>query len=226
MKIQTVYKYKPFNLFALDILLHNELYLADPLELNDPSDCATLLNGQSHVLSTTICSLSKIKHDYAMWSQYADGHRGLCFEFDYNNIRQAIQNENSIMGGFPILLDDVRYLTHKAYQTVARDNITETCFGQHVSYTANYEVLSLIKFSRFRNEREMRIVARHLNRKKSLKVTDLVTAVYLGLSISNKDASTVRLLIKLLNSTRNTKIKLYEAIDIDHKRRVKFKTSN
>ena len=89
-----LYKYRPFNIWALDIIVNNELYLAYPKELNDPMDCAILIDEKREELPTAICSLSKKNNDYLMWSYYADGHKGLCLKLNCNNLIETIDKEN------------------------------------------------------------------------------------------------------------------------------------
>jgi hypothetical protein len=56
-----IYKYKPFNMHALELLLGDELYLAKARTLNDPVDCVLVHKSERYSLKARVCSLSGTK---------------------------------------------------------------------------------------------------------------------------------------------------------------------
>jgi len=60
-----------------------------------------MANIKTSMDKNSICSLSKINDDILMWSHYAGGHKGLCLEFDYEDLRKLVYQGCTI--------DTVRY---------------------------------------------------------------------------------------------------------------------
>ena len=70
-----------------EILEYHQLYLSDPLSFNDPFDCQMQIYAPNYDINdfsanVGIRCFSATYNNILMWSHYADGHRGLCIEFD------------------------------------------------------------------------------------------------------------------------------------------------
>lgn len=105
---------------VLDIILHQRLYCAPYETLNDPfegqfqsmfSGIMTLTAGTQIIRlpvgptkankaipdlalqtkNTRVCSLSNCSSDVRLWSLYADGHKGVVFEFDFSGIENVVK---------------------------------------------------------------------------------------------------------------------------------------
>jgi len=111
-----LYKYRSLTNFEqiLDIALKERLYCSTYNNLNDPFEGLfraklgiSLLNIHAIVppfglgfvhksveeLSTKIpriCSLSSSLNDVRLWSNYADGHRGIVFEIDFSDLESYV----------------------------------------------------------------------------------------------------------------------------------------
>ena len=104
-----VFKFKPSESIehAMDIILSDRLYCANPADLNDPMECdmlsmcapprkdradetmklmkelASQREGVAKALGKLrVCCLSKSMADRLMWAHYADGFCGLAIELD------------------------------------------------------------------------------------------------------------------------------------------------
>lgn len=95
MEKKTFYKYRGAeNLrWLLDILINERLYGATYPELNDPMEgyfkydknelgIVALQRIRDERSTTRICSLSKRDDNVLMWSQYANGHKGVCIKVE------------------------------------------------------------------------------------------------------------------------------------------------
>jgi len=104
--------------FASDIILHERLYCADYNKLNDPFEglfftiirsggfSSAFANGfdrqvkecKAILANLKICSLSNSLNDVRMWSFYADDHKGIAIEINFdgfeNDINQVDYFEN------------------------------------------------------------------------------------------------------------------------------------
>lgn len=214
-----LYKYRPFNIWALDIIVNNELYLAYPKELNDPMDCAILIDEKREELPTAICSLSKKNNDYLMWSYYADGHKGLCLKLNCNNLIETIDKENrKISQRKTIYMEKVTYYSEAEYRKTVNSMRTER--GDIVIDKKN--TLLKIKTTNFKHEKEIRLITKSFDIKNKLKVNELVEAVYLGLNMPPNQIKLIQNIVFMINKTSNRDICIYRAKDINKKNQIKF----
>ena len=142
--------------YVLDIILNERLYCAFYKDLNDPfeglfsstiylsdkerlqyprlfantnkittyKDVDDLIIGK--VKHSRICSLSSSMHDVRMWSNYADGHRGVAIEIDFSDHTSEVQ--------------EVTYsekLPHFDYSILSQPNTSEVF--THKTYQWDYE---------------------------------------------------------------------------------------
>jgi DUF2971 family protein len=216
-----VFKYKPFNMHALDLLIRDELYLADAqTQLNDPVDCVLVYKGEHHPLRASVCALSEVNDNFAMWSQYADGHRGLCYELDHDAIMQKVEAVNSeVKERKLVLFGRVEYLDPAEFKIAVAEAVKEE-FGE--SLVAEYEKIVHLKINTFSHEREVRIATKSLDMRKTLAVPDVVIGVYMGLNMPAKDREMLAAVVDMINKTRGRKIKKYSAKSVGEQYDVTF----
>ena len=108
-----LYKYKPIDRRALEILINGEIYFPLSSSFNDPFDGCLLpedfvtevrdlgydISGddisrhndyvKERLQGCGILSLSQKPDDLLMWSHYAESHKGICFEFE-DDLKRSI----------------------------------------------------------------------------------------------------------------------------------------
>jgi hypothetical protein len=132
----TLMKFRPVNKYLLDSLVKSQLFFASPARLNDPFDCRVDLKkalqnaiDQSSskekenlsklikmegffnklgkdVGNCGICSFSLELLNSLLWSHYADGHKGICLTYRFDE-SYIIDPSNEIIG-----IADVKYETN------------------------------------------------------------------------------------------------------------------
>ena len=110
--------------YFLDILINSRLYAARYNEFNDPMEGAYLVDAKNRDIinllktekdKTRICSLSKDYKQTLLWSHYADGHKGCCFEVVPKDL-EAIMSVHYVCE-LPIVNNDTggrELLSHKS----------------------------------------------------------------------------------------------------------------
>lgn len=215
-----LFKYKSFSLHALKMLVQDELYLAHAKsELNDPVDCALIVDGQSHPLNATVCALSRTHTSPLMWSQYARGHKGVCFELDYPAIKGAVARENAELAG-SVLFGPVKYLDPASYKIEFEKHVTQLQFGGH---SVDYEKMVMLKTTPFEHESEVRVVTKSLRLRSTLKVPGLVKSVYVGINMPASDRDFLEALVGMIRSTSGRAVKAYEAVALTNRYRLRFR---
>lgn len=174
-----------------------------------------------------ILSLSKDHLNPIMWSHYADSHRGICLEFEQfdkpddspdplENIFHGVEEELHLVRADIQNAMEVKYRTTEELQEIAKsfslnpEQILAELHRTSVPIETNSTSVSLEKDSLFQKfgesfitkhqdwayEQEWRILIPKGNR--SLAWPGRLSAVYLGLRISNRDANLVNEMVKLL----------------------------
>jgi hypothetical protein len=88
-----LYKYRPFDKFAIASILNSELYFAPANQLNDPYDCmfreslGEVSGIETHSLDIMrkaqgVLSFSAKSSSPTMFAHYASNHTGICMIFD------------------------------------------------------------------------------------------------------------------------------------------------
>lgn len=99
IKNRVFYKYRPFDIYSIRIIMMKQIYFARNEQFNDPFDSNLIYlksgsteNGISYKIRNKISDelgvfcLTKKKGDILMFSHYAQNHTGVCFIFDFNKI--------------------------------------------------------------------------------------------------------------------------------------------
>jgi len=216
-----VYKYKPFNMHALHLLLRDELYLADAqTELNDPVDCVLIYKGERYPLKASVFSLSETNNNFAMWSQYAEGHRGLCYELSFDAIEKAIETKNSdVQQRRLIVFERVKYLDPTEFKVALADAISEAPYD---SLVVDHEKVVLLKINTFAHEKEIRIATKSLDWRQTLLVPRVVVGVYMGMDMPESDRCMLEAIVDMVNETQDRQIKKFKATTVDEHYRVTF----
>lgn len=200
---EVYYKYIPLTHLErfVDILMHQHLYGATYLELNDPMegrfDKSKLSTAQLNILydnlhNTRICSLCKseedIPTDYLMWSHYADGHRGCCLKIELTG------SHNSEWG-----LVDVNYTSTTpsiSPESPIVDQVKEVISAKHTLWTTECETRAVRVYS---SKNKLQTQSKFLNIK--------IKAIYLGCKVAKENK---KFYVKLIQAICKDKIDLYK----------------
>lgn len=208
---------------ALHLLLRDELYLADAqTQLNDPVDCVLVYKGEHHPLRASVCSLSETNDNFAMWSQYAEGHRGLCYELSYESIAKAVEAKNSVVKQRRLIIfERVKYFDPAEFKVALADAVSEETNGL---LATDYEQVVQLKINTFAHEKEVRIATKSTDLRKTLTVPRVVVGVYMGLNMPETDRDMLGAIVDMINQTRGRQIKKFKAVTVDEHYRVTFET--
>ena len=171
------FKFRPINKYLIDSLVTPSLWFSRPAELNDPFDCqlnlrasfekaAKLATGRNKQFIESalghfdllddygqvfkdcgICSFSLQYRRPAMWSHYADEHRGVCivYEFPADFINES---ENKFLG-----VDKVHYDTRALVDSLV--NLPSTEMKRFLNELIRYYVTTKHWDWRFETEARM-----------------------------------------------------------------------
>ena len=145
---QTLYKYQSFSINALSSLSENYLYFANPNQLNDPFDVASVsLEKQFKNLKLNkndfkLCSLSQINDNKLMWSHYTQEHVGICVGYRFLYLpsyvgKDKVKYKNTNLDEKEIFNDLIEYWTVKSEDWEYEKEVRLLHYGekQKVPYT-------------------------------------------------------------------------------------------
>ncbi|CAH1546704.1 conserved hypothetical protein [Vibrio jasicida] len=87
-----LYRYRPFNDYTKEELLHGYCWYSDPEGFNDPFDCALArspIMRQKNLLALKVLCLTQKCDSPLMWGHYADSHKGICIEYTIDEPNKA-----------------------------------------------------------------------------------------------------------------------------------------
>lgn len=206
-----VYKYREVSDQNLESLFSNQIYAAEQSKLNDPFemsiDKSDLLRGLCNLKPISnidsvciedwtkrIIKMSKISACYSLsknvknellWAHYANGHKGLCIEYDYSILKDYLLRDESIRkydcaAGFEVFYTDFPpKLTVDNILNKADDNI------QIIK-----DVLGT-KSKVWEYEKEVRIIFMSSGLKQISP--SCITGIYFGLKMSDSDKEKIRM---------------------------------
>jgi hypothetical protein len=156
-----------------------------------------------------------------MWSQYADGHRGLCYELNYAAIESEVQAKNSAVSDRKVILfDRVTYCKPSEFKVASEGVVVgELSDGSPV---ARHEEIVMLKINTFAYEEEIRLATKSLDTRETLPVPNLVAGVYMGLEMPEKNREMLGKIVDMVNKMQGRSIKKYIAKAFDDSYRVKF----
>lgn len=85
MAFMILYRFRPFNQHTITELLTEKLHFSHPNTWNDPFE----MYGMQEIAAFIVCfSFERKNHNplqnILMWSHYANSHKGICIEYEYN----------------------------------------------------------------------------------------------------------------------------------------------
>lgn len=93
-KYPVLYRYVPLNTYALSSILHEDVYMLPASKMNDVFEAAAYgINATSQKTQKAndkaqqelyLKAFSFEENNNLMWSHYADEHRGICIEYNFN----------------------------------------------------------------------------------------------------------------------------------------------
>lgn len=96
-------KKKSFYIGFSKLMYENHLHFSTNKNINDPFDLTIMKSHLNDNLlysdNLYVLSMSSSYKNIGLWSNYADGHRGVCFKFKFGNIKQSLNNEKRILFG-------------------------------------------------------------------------------------------------------------------------------
>ncbi|MBH0311917.1 DUF2971 domain-containing protein [Alcaligenes faecalis] len=212
-KNNKLYRYRSINDNTIDILENDTIFLSNPNELNDPYDChmhfdhqnyfakeidkigenlakpvLTLLDEMNRKIKTTqgIACFADRNDSILMWSHYTSDHKGICIEYNYQDIIEYIDMRKSSSEGLSLL--PVRY----------SNEITQ----YNLDDLENPKKLASFIFSKsdiWSYENEWRLIETINREKKDIPGTKVnfikPTAIYLGTNISSENEQKIKEII-------------------------------
>ena len=189
------YKYRSIENFKrfLDIVINNRLYGCSFRDLNDPMEGRFTYSDElskeskdiirKNISNRIICSASKQYDIGLMWSHYADSHRGCCIEFELGKT-------------------DLWERLYVKYQ----DELPK-CNGEK-----DLENVLQTKSKHWEYEKEVRFI-KTMKERSSYYMPIKITAIYLGIQMSNKDKRLINNIVDIINKKHkkdDDKIKVIE----------------
>lgn len=167
-KLQTkhVYKYKklkydcPSGLcnipqrFLASGVENNEIFFSSPKMLNDPFECSVSVGDEfsfEQDNSFKIFSTSFLKNDILMWPYYADSYEGVCLEYSFNEIKEALINRGGDFYIGNVIYTSKRVTTDllEIYKSFLDKKSAEIMFKLNIMFT---------KSNDWKHEKEFRFV--------------------------------------------------------------------
>jgi hypothetical protein len=158
--MELLYKFRPIDEYAIDILVNKRLYLADYRKLNDAHEGMMYVkpggnfNYQGHPLRLAefgdfeidsmpakLCSLSKCFSHNLLWSHYGDSHRGMAIGVELPNLEQNIIVEEVVyqnavpVSGAPVTRKDIlQAFLHKSTDWTYEEEVRIITFEPDKTY--------------------------------------------------------------------------------------------
>lgn len=205
-----LYKYYSFNQNSLSSLLNEFCWYSDPRTFNDPFDTNIIeTNFLQEAKQAKILCLSSYNNSLLMWSHYASSHKGFCVEFtDYSDDelfelkKRKIFPINSENSDLAIIRNTkpVKYMTTEEIEEFISDIPIDN--NQFLDYyrtltEADKNMLCnkiddslIIKHKDWEYENEYRIINPRDN---MVCFPGKITAIYLGMAMSQIDKRTIAL---------------------------------
>ncbi|WP_302279555.1 DUF2971 domain-containing protein [Brachyspira pilosicoli] len=207
LKKISLYNYTKIDKNTISTIINDNIWLSNTNSFNDPIDpiikTKSILNDYQNLLDRIkIACLTTHNDNTLMWSHYADKHKGICIEYDFNSINnytiKKVLYKNSIMKSNRIV------------------NIFERIedFKTEKYYIESFIDLFCIKSKEWKYEDEYRIIYddKEKNENGILKPA-IIKNIYFGIKTPEKDKKLIANIIKCKNEiNKNTNsIKLYES---------------
>lgn len=186
-----IYKYISFNSDVqkkIATLKRNAVYMSSPLEFNDPYDCVLSFKlNEIEKMITDKKDRQKIKkerkkwpkrlkffliacfttkwNNFLMWAHYANGHNGICVEYDRNEVKEMADEED-------MWFEKVDYI-----KSITKFNDPD--IGEETKKMAIFS-----KHEQWEYEKEWRIVDANKGKRKNREIDmPTPTALYIGYNV-------------------------------------------
>jgi len=228
-----VYKFQPISPLTIDALNNGYLYFPTPSQLDDPFDCLFAFDfggseednlpfrSGAHDIgegvrvareSIGVLSLSKINNHILLWSQYSDGHKGICLKFKtyyhdekpHFTFEESHFNKDNSSGTYILPIQDV------TYETLLPAPIKLGNIG-------DFDRFLLTKHEDWSFQKEIRIATdfKHLRGNQKVKYKkEFLEAIIFGMKTSHEDIILIDDIVKKHFISEGFEIKYYKAQQI------------
>ncbi|OLQ94528.1 hypothetical protein BIY21_08570 [Vibrio ponticus] len=211
---QLVYKYRDYDLRALEIIISKQLWLAEPSTLNDPFDCqveysqafeaaishlqlsAEAIKSFSRastdvVKNLRVLSLSKTAENPLLWAHYANSHKGVCLGFNPQYLsgwhNPQLRPQDVKYSNESPILEFPRYLMESDFKDPKHRSNLVFILEEFLHQ------LALTKPKIWEVEEEIRVVTKHPMQGKSISFLPIaLEEVVFGLNMSPQAQLTIR----------------------------------
>lgn len=202
-----LYQYKPLNIYAVDQIVNNYFWAADPGSFNDPFD-ANILQGyvkKGYIgdknnkaqpfniqgffkkvrKNCSISSFSKVNDNNVMWAHYADRSNGVCIGYETKGVGNL----------YEVIYVEENFNRKKYFEELGR----ESNLRSFLIYAAR------IKSKEWEYEREWRYInyMEDTSKETVRRISMKIKSIYLGYKLDQNRINLVRKLIQ------GSTIKLY-----------------
>lgn len=119
-----------------------------------------------------------------------------------------------------ILFDRVTYCKPSEFKVASEEAVVgELSDGSPI---ARHEEIVMLKINTFSHEEEIRLATKSLDARETLPVPNLVTGVYMGLNMPEKNREMLGQIVDMINKMPGRSIKKYIAKEFDDSYRVTF----
>lgn len=189
-----LYKYHPINDYLIEGLRTKTNWYSKLAHLNDPYEC--FVNDESEtnhfqdmLSKLCVCCFSKNMDNYLMWSHYADGHRGVCLEWEVDQDVEGLKDVS--YSNDDIILTSI---IKKSNDTYITSTSSVKKMGRYTIFGGSKDAMSR-KFNMWKSEEEVRrYISYHDNiRGSSEPFIGRLTAIYFGVKAGNDNIDRVKL---------------------------------
>ncbi len=198
-----LYKYRNWTNLTQLSLQENYIWLSSPEEFNDPFDCHIYDNyslfDEKYTKKEKTGILTKANKNYyenviyssykesgiacfcespfeiLMWSHYANNHRGICIEYDFD-----------IAPSFFELVQPVKYT--RVYPYLNLKNV----YSGRIDYWKYLKTSLTTKYIDWKYEKEWRLIIAGYSNKKLFHIPQLIKSIFLGCEISVDDCKEIK----------------------------------
>jgi hypothetical protein len=183
-----LFRYRTANINTLGEIANSQLWYSRLSDLNDPFEGMYINQSGDDTFDrllaqTRVCCYSKSHDNLLLWAHYADGHRGLCLEYEITEWEKTRFMEVRYTDERPVLKSIPRYPKGHPHEGKLRINI------------AREGAISLTKSEAWAYEMEVRsfqlLVEDQTRKGVSGRCPDTLTAIYFGFRASSTVISTI-----------------------------------
>lgn len=196
---------------------------------------------------TLVCCFSEINDNILMWSHYADSHKGICFGFKVDCLKQGLNPKNGTWEPiYELYFEEVmshgetfRLLTKMEYSLDDKMPEEVNLIGEVIKDGEDFEkklkvwereiVFGYTKHKDWKYEKEIRVKlpwnTEKLKRKYKFKKEKLSQVIF-GMNTSADDIKTVRKIVEEVYISKGFTVDLFKAEHIQEKYAVEIKPLN